>query len=72
MVPVFIITFLGWKFYHKTSFVRLADIDLDSDRRSAEDERVRQGILAQEEEESQDVGKTGWQRVKAGAITFFT
>lgn len=38
-LPVFLIMYLGWKFWHKTKFIKAADIDLNSDRRTGEEEQ---------------------------------
>ncbi|KAN0065050.1 hypothetical protein ACQY0O_001545 [Thecaphora frezii] len=32
-IPLFLILWLGWKFYHKTKFVRLAEMDFDTGKR---------------------------------------
>ncbi|KAK4048237.1 hypothetical protein OIV83_004942 [Microbotryomycetes sp. JL201] len=51
-IPIFVICYLGWKFYHKTHILSIAEIDLDSDRRTVERERADQGLLDAEEETS--------------------
>ncbi|ORY87449.1 amino acid permease [Leucosporidium creatinivorum] len=67
IIPVFLILFVGWKFYHKTRFVRLEEMDLDSDRRQVERERDEQGIIDQEVEEEEYGKKTAWGKTKAWA-----
>ncbi|KAK4057232.1 hypothetical protein OIO90_001727 [Microbotryomycetes sp. JL221] len=54
MVVVFAVTYLGWKWWHKTRIVSLAEIDLDTDRRQVEQERIDQGLVGEDEED-------GWQ-----------
>ncbi|KAM0789327.1 hypothetical protein ACM66B_000163 [Microbotryomycetes sp. NB124-2] len=48
-VPLFVIMYLGWKLYHKTRILSLAEIDLDTDRRNVERERVDQGLVDDED-----------------------
>lgn len=36
-IPFFVVLWLGWKFYHKTKFVSLAQMDFDTGRREIDD-----------------------------------
>jgi yeast amino acid transporter len=65
VIPVFLILLIGWKLYHKTRFVRLEEMDLDSDRRQVERERYEQGIIEQEDEVQEYDTKNWWGKMKA-------
>lgn len=54
LVPVFVVSYFGWKVYHQTSIVKLVDIDLDSDRRQVEKDRRDQGIVERELKHEED------------------
>ncbi|PVH17115.1 uncharacterized protein CXQ87_004676 [Candidozyma duobushaemuli] len=49
MLPVFIVLFLGWKFWHKTRFVRASEIDLTSFKEAFDIQEEK--FLAQDEED---------------------
>ncbi|MBW0469962.1 hypothetical protein O181_009677 [Austropuccinia psidii MF-1] len=51
-LPIFIVFFISWKFYHKTKFVRVRDMDFETGRREFD-------LMAAEEEKKmvQPIGK---------------
>ncbi|BGP18227.1 amino acid transporter [Rhodosporidiobolus nylandii] len=56
-IPIYIVLYLGWKFYHKTSFVKPQEVDLVSGRREYDEDEAAWEELAATEK------KSLWQKI---------
>ncbi|KAM0747841.1 dicarboxylic amino acid permease [Meredithblackwellia eburnea MCA 4105] len=59
--PVFVIIYLGWKFYHKTSMIPLEEVDLTTGKREFDEDQ------AMHEEEEAMSNKPLWKKIWEGA-----